>query len=90
MCELHTCVLIFSPQRKSSLFEQTFTQIQYVLQEHGKKGFLQHAPEDGDPVLCVPLVLEVVDRKDSHRIQQRWAFCGRVMHVKEDEESRGF
>lgn len=39
MCELHTGVLILNPQRKGSLFEQTFVQIQYILQEHGKKGF---------------------------------------------------
>lgn len=32
-------VLILNPQRKSSLFEQTFVQIRCILQEHGKKGF---------------------------------------------------
>ena len=39
MCELHMDVLILNPQRKSSLFEQTFVQIQCILQECGKKGF---------------------------------------------------
>lgn len=84
MCELLTGVLILNPQRKSSLFEQIFVQIQCILQVPDEEGF------STDSIHCIPLVLKVVKRKGSHQIQQHWASYRCVIHIKGNEEKRLF